>query len=118
MHLVTPALALRVGASSGAIEAPNETTMTTAIQTSYRPPTNTRGSAITATSGGRKARIPYPHELTGGACHLASVAEWCDRHGFGPWVLVGAAPAPTDSYGWVFIISPAPAPAPTEGGAL
>lgn len=89
--------------------------MTLAIQTQYRPATTTRESSIAATSGGRKARIPYPHALTGGACHLAAVHEWCDRHGFGPWVLVGAAPAPTDAYGWVFLI--APFPAPMEGGA-
>lgn len=41
-----------------------------AIVTKYHGPTDTRGSRISASDGDRnRVSIPYPHELSGEACH-------------------------------------------------
>ena len=66
-----------------------------AIQTRYLSPTNARGSRIKAWCAAGSVTIPYPHELTGQACHRA------------------AAEALTVKLGWV-----EPMYAPLLGGAL
>ena len=43
-----------------------------AIETKYLPATNTRGSRIKATCERGSITIPYPHELSGDACHIAA----------------------------------------------
>lgn len=56
-----------------------------AIQTRYLTPTNLRGSRIKAWCAAGSITIPYPHELSGQACHRAAVEalliklEWTDR---------------------------------------
>lgn len=56
-----------------------------AIRTKYHGATNTRGSRITAASGGTKCTIPYPCELSGEAVHrkaaeaLAAKLGWTGR---------------------------------------
>lgn len=53
-----------------------------AIITKYHGPTNTRGSRITAKCDAGSVTIPYPHELSGEACHrkaaeaLRNKLEW------------------------------------------
>jgi hypothetical protein len=43
-----------------------------AIETYYIPATNTRGSRIKAICERGSITIPYPHELSGEACHIAA----------------------------------------------
>ena len=43
------------------------------ITTKYHGPTNTRGARISATNGAVKAAVPYPHQLSGAACHAEAV---------------------------------------------
>lgn len=51
-----------------------------AILTRYHGATNTRGSRISATAeGGHRISIPYPHELSGEACHAAAATELCRK---------------------------------------
>ena len=44
-----------------------------AILSKYLPATNTRGSRIKATCERGSVTIPYPHELSGVACHRLAV---------------------------------------------
>lgn len=44
-----------------------------AILSKYIPATNTRGSRIKAWCERGSITIPYPHDLTGAACHRAAV---------------------------------------------
>lgn len=55
-----------------------------AIETKYVGPTNTRGARIIATtgSGHHKLTIPYPHELSGEACHEAAAVELATKLGW------------------------------------
>lgn len=58
-----------------------------AIHTKYIAPTNSRGSRIkayTADGMGRKgfsATIPYPHQLSGVACHFEAVKALIEQNG-------------------------------------
>jgi len=52
-----------------------------AITTKYLPATNTRPSRIKATCDRGSITIPYPHELSGDAVHIAAVRALVD--GFG-----------------------------------
>jgi len=73
-----------------------------AIQTKYFGPTNTKGARIKATCAAGSLTIPYPHELSGQACHrkaaeaLAVKLGWSD-HG----ALLGGQ-LPDHSYVFVF----------------
>ena len=50
------------------------------IETKYHGPTNTRGARITATTeGAGRLSIPYPHELSGMACHQKAAEALRDR---------------------------------------
>lgn len=57
-----------------------------AIQTRYFGPSNVKGSRIKAWAEGGSITIPYPHELTGQACHrkaaqaLADKLKWTDKY--------------------------------------
>jgi len=55
-----------------------------AIETKYFGATNTRGSRIIATtgSGHHKLAIPYPHELSGEACHAAAAEALATKLGW------------------------------------
>ena len=54
-----------------------------AIETKYLPATNTRGSRIKAYAEGVKSfTIPYPHELSGTACHAAAALALARRMGW------------------------------------
>ncbi len=54
-----------------------------AIMTTYHGPTNTRGSRIIATDGDRnRVTIPYPHELSGEACHRKAAEALKDKMGW------------------------------------
>jgi hypothetical protein len=45
------------------------------IKTKYIPATDTAGSKIRATGGGRSCSIPYPYELSGEAVHRAAAEK-------------------------------------------
>lgn len=45
------------------------------IRTKYIPATDTAGSRIRATGGGRSCSIPYPYELSGEAVHRAAAVK-------------------------------------------
>ena len=72
------------------------TTMTSAnpaIVTTYRGPTDTRGSRITVTGCYRPVRmtVPYDHALSASENHAAAAAAFIEaRHG-GPWAGVVSA---------------------------
>jgi hypothetical protein len=60
-----------------------------AILTKYHGVTNTRGSRIIAHAEGVKSlTIPYPHELSGEACHRLAATLLCERQEW-PTELVG-----------------------------
>lgn len=51
------------------------------IQTKFLGPTNTKGSRIRAWArDGFSLTIPYPHELTGLACHYYAAQQMIERH--------------------------------------
>ncbi len=52
------------------------------ITTKYHGPTNTRGARISAQAGDLKVTIPYPHELSGAACHAEAVKALIAKHAF------------------------------------
>ena len=55
--------------------------MATAILTKYLGPTDHRGARIKAWSVSKlSVTIPYPHELSGEACHRAALAAWLMKH--------------------------------------
>jgi len=45
------------------------------IRTKYIPATDTAGSKIRATGGGRSCSIPYPYELSGESVHRAAAEK-------------------------------------------
>ena len=53
-----------------------------AIITKYYGPTDTRGSRIGAKCNAGTISIPYPHELSGEACHLAAAQALADKLGW------------------------------------
>lgn len=82
------------------ITKPNQTTKMRAIVTKYHGPTNTRGSRIIARAEGVKPLpIPYPHELSGEACHRAAAVALCIRQGWPTELASGGLP---DQSGYVF----------------
>lgn len=51
-----------------------------AITTKYHGPTDRRGSRITATAaGGKRATVPYRHDLSGADVHFEAVKALCKR---------------------------------------
>ena len=80
---------------------PRRDTMSKAIVTTYRGPTDTKGSRITASDGdGNRVTIPYPHELSGEFVHRKAAEALRDKMGWtGP--LVGGATK--TGYAFVFI---------------
>jgi hypothetical protein len=51
-----------------------------AIQTTYKGPTNTRGSWIIASDcDGNKVTIPYPYDLSGEAVHRKAADALCAK---------------------------------------
>jgi len=55
-----------------------------AIETKYLGATDTKGSRIVAVtgSGNHRLTIPYPHELSGEACHRAAAMALADKLGW------------------------------------
>ena len=54
-----------------------------AIKTTYKGPTDYKGSRIIATDeDGNKATISYPHELSGMDCHAKAAVELCNKMGW------------------------------------
>ena len=71
-----------------------------AILTKYHGPTNNRGSRISACAEGVKSlSIPYPHELSGEACHRAAAVALCTRQGWPTELASGGLP---DQTGFAF----------------
>jgi hypothetical protein len=51
-----------------------------AILTKYHGATNTRGARVSAADMDRnRVSIPYPHELSGEAVHVAAAQALCDK---------------------------------------
>jgi hypothetical protein len=51
-----------------------------AIQTTYKGPTNTRGSRIIASDcDGNKVTIPYPYDLSGSEVHRKAADALCAK---------------------------------------
>lgn len=72
-----------------------------AIRTKYHGATNFKGSRITATSAsGIKVTIPYPHELSGQACHQKAADALCDKLNWPKDRLIGGGLS--DGYVFVF----------------
>jgi len=53
-----------------------------AIQTRYLGPTNSRGSRIKAWADAGSITIPYPHELSGQACHRLAAEALAKKFGW------------------------------------
>lgn len=71
-----------------------------AISTKYLPATNTRGSRVKASSAsGLSVTVPYPHELSGMACHWEAAKALVAKLGWEADEFVGGG-TPT---GYVFI---------------
>lgn len=73
-----------------------------AILTKYHGPTNTRGSRITAFDGDASASIPYPHELSGEACHRAAANALCEKMGYDSTLLISGEM----DHGYAFVFAP------------
>ena len=72
-----------------------------AIVTRYKGPTDTKGSRITADDGdGNRISIPYPHELSGEACHLKAAEALRDKMG---WTGKLAGGGTRTGYAFVFV---------------
>ncbi len=69
-----------------------------AIETKYLGATNTRGSRIKASGNGNTITIPYPHELSGAACHAKAAVALCKKMDWSGKLISGA----TDK-GYVFV---------------
>jgi hypothetical protein len=50
------------------------------IRTKYIPATDTTGSRIKATFGGKTKSISYPYELSGGEVHRKAAQAWIEHH--------------------------------------
>ena len=71
-----------------------------AITTKYYGATNTRGSRIVARDrDNNRISIPYPHELSGEACHAKAAMALCRKMGW-DGVMFGGSTA--DGYAFVF----------------
>jgi len=72
-----------------------------AIETKYYGPTNTRGSRIVASdSDGNRVSIPYPHELSGEACHWKAADTLRVKMGWAGKMIGGGTKA---GYCFVFV---------------
>jgi hypothetical protein len=76
-----------------------------AIRTKYHGPTNFKGSRITAACEAGKVTIPYPHELSGEACHRKAAETLCDKLGWNKSMVSGGFGDGT--YAFVFTDYPA-----------
>lgn len=63
-----------------------------AIQTRYFGPSNVRGSRIKAWADAGSITIPYPHELSGQACHRKAAQALADKFGWKGAYLGGQLP--------------------------
>ena len=73
-----------------------------AIVTKYHGATDKKGSRVTATAcGGLKVSIPYPHELSGEAVHMAAAAALMAKAGLKGKLVAGLMP----TGGYVFILT-------------
>ena len=50
-----------------------------AVVTTYKGPTNTRGSRIYARGSDYQTHIGYPHDLSNEAVHRAALADWLKK---------------------------------------
>jgi hypothetical protein len=75
-----------------------------AIVTKFLPCTDTKGSRIKASAEGVKSvTIPYPHELSGEACHEAAALALCEKYGWNFPLVGGGLP---DGTGFAFCFLP------------
>ena len=73
-----------------------------AIVTTYRGPTDTRGSSITARAEGvRPVRVPYPYDLDVDAAHEFAAHALMKRYGWTGRIIGGGLPDGR-SVAWVF----------------
>ena len=73
-----------------------------AIRTRYKGPTDCRGACILATDDdGNRATVPYPHALSGAACHAVAARALVEKMGWGPCRMI--AGALHDGYAFVFV---------------
>jgi hypothetical protein len=54
--------------------------MPTLIRTKIIPATNTKGTKVRASFGGRIKTIPYPYELSGEEVHKKAAQAWIEHH--------------------------------------
>jgi hypothetical protein len=73
-----------------------------AIQTRYHGPSNTRGSRISAKADAGRISIPYPHELSGEACHRAAAEALCKKLGWDGVETLAGGQLPSGDYAFVF----------------
>jgi hypothetical protein len=73
-----------------------------AIQTRYHGPSNTRGSRISAKADAGRISIPYPHELSGEACHRAAAEALCKKLGWDDAEKLVGGQLPNGDYAFVF----------------
>lgn len=71
------------------------------IVTKKLAPTNTRGARITATGGGYKVTIPYPHELNTFDAHLSAARQVAAKIGCNEMAVCDSP----DRTGFVFVIT-------------
>ena len=72
-----------------------------AITTTYHGPTDCRGARIIAADeDGNRATIPYPHELSGEACHRAAADVLCEKQGWSGTLAGGSTRT-----GYVFVFT-------------
>lgn len=71
------------------------------IETKYHGITNRSGARVSAhDQDGNRVSIPYPHELTGEAVHLAAAQALADKMGWKGWLQGGATKR---GYTFVFV---------------
>lgn len=63
-----------------------------AIQTRYFGPSNVKGARIKAWADAGSVTIPYPHELSGQACHRKAAQALADKFGWESTYLGGELP--------------------------
>lgn len=73
-----------------------------AIKTTYKGPTNNKGSRIIASDEDKnKITIPYPHELSGMDCHAKAAVALCLKMGWTGKLIGGGL-----KEGYVFVFAP------------
>ena len=76
-----------------------------AIQTRYYGPTNTRGSRIKAWASAGSITIPYPHELSGQACHRKAAEALVAKLGWNDSNYGGLLGGQLESGDYVFVFN-------------